>query len=116
MLFGSAAAAWPTVARAQKKAMPVIGYIHSASPGPPPPAFHGGLSETGYVEGQNVAIEFRSAEGVYDRLPALAAELVGRDVDVILAVGGIVSTRAKGLRLVIVRAATANEIEAAFAL
>jgi len=69
--------------RAQHKAMPVIGWLGSASPGPYAPfvaAFHQGLSETGYVEGQNLAIEYRWAEGHYDRLPALAAELVGRKV------------------------------------
>jgi putative ABC transport system substrate-binding protein len=77
--------------RAQQKARPVIGFLGAASPGPNAPhvaAFHQGLGETGYVDGQNVAIEYRWAEGRYDRLPALAAELVGRKVDVILASGG----------------------------
>ena len=76
--------------RAQQKAMPVIGYLHYGSPGlfaPFMAAFHRGLSETGYVEGRNVAIEYRWAEGRYDRLPALAGELVGRKVDMIAAFG-----------------------------
>jgi putative ABC transport system substrate-binding protein len=76
--------------RAQQKATPVIGYLHYASPGPNAPnvaAFHQGLSEIGYVEGQTVTIEYRWAEGRYDRLPALAIDLVGRKVDVIVAAG-----------------------------
>jgi putative ABC transport system substrate-binding protein len=77
------AIAWPFAARAQQKAMPVIGYLASSSAGPSVPvvyAFHQGLGETGYVEGQNVVIEYSWAEGHYDRLPALAADLVGRKV------------------------------------
>jgi putative ABC transport system substrate-binding protein len=84
--------------RAQQKAMPVIGYLGIASPVPAAPflaAFRQGLSETGYVEGQNLAIEYRGAEGRYDRLPALAAELVGRKVDVIVAQADVSALAAK---------------------
>ena len=83
--------------RAQHKSMPVIGYLGGASPGPFAPfvaAFHQGLNEAGYVEGQNLAIEYRWAEGRYDRLPALAADLVDRKVDVIATSGGPVPARA----------------------
>src|SRR5262250_375578 len=71
--------------------MPVIGVLNTGSPPSPVSmdAFRQGLSETGYVEGHNVAIEYRYAEGHYDRLPALAADLVGRKVDVIATGGGI---------------------------
>jgi len=85
--LGSVAAAWPLVARAQQKAMPVIGYLSIGSPDPLA-AFRQGLNETGYVEGQNLAIESRWAEGRYDRLPGLAAELVGRQVGVMVTSGG----------------------------
>ena len=84
------AAAWPLAARAQQPGMPVIGFLSSASPGPYAPfvfAFHKGLKEVGYVEGQNVAVEYRFAEGQYDRLPAMAADLVRDRVTVIAATG-----------------------------
>jgi putative tryptophan/tyrosine transport system substrate-binding protein len=82
---------WAAPMLAQEEPIPVIGFLNGQSPIPWEPlvvAFRAGLSDTGYVEGQNVAIEYRWAEGDYERLPALAAELVGRKVDVIVATGG----------------------------
>jgi putative tryptophan/tyrosine transport system substrate-binding protein len=83
-----AVATWPVAARAQQPAMPVVGMLMSGAPGLPfLDGFHQGLKEVGYSEGQNVAIEYRWAEDHRDRLPILAAELVGRQVDVIFASG-----------------------------
>ena len=89
--LGGAAGTWPFAVRAQQKARPMIGYLSGGLPGPAAPfvaAFRRGLIETGYVDGQNVAIEYGWAEGHYDRLPGLAADLVNRKVDVLAAMGG----------------------------
>jgi putative ABC transport system substrate-binding protein len=90
--FGSAAAVWPLAARAQHQAAPVVGFLHPTSPealaGAPANGFRRGLTDTGFVEGQNVTIEYRWARGQYDRLAALAAELVLLRVRVIVAGGG----------------------------
>ena len=87
-LLGGAAATWPLATRAQQSAMPVIGLLSGASAhGEPWAAFRQGLQEAGYREGQNVAMEYRWAEDQYDRLPALASDLVRRRVTVIVTAG-----------------------------
>jgi putative ABC transport system substrate-binding protein len=89
-LLSGAVAVWPVAARAQQPARPTVGYLSSESPGPAEvrvAGFRQGLKDGGYVEGQNVVIEYRWAENHVDRLPALAADLVRRQVTVILAFG-----------------------------
>ena len=100
--LGSAAVAWPLAAHAQLPAMPVIGYLTSGAPGlfhadpasAPRAVFVQGLAESGYVEGRNVAIEYRWAEGHYERLPEMAADLVRLQVNVIVTPDSIVTAKA----------------------
>jgi putative tryptophan/tyrosine transport system substrate-binding protein len=94
MLIGGATLAWPLAARAQQPALPVVGFLGSGSPSSDAfraAAVQQGLIEAGYVDRRNVAFEYRWAEDQYERLPALAAELVGREVAVIISIGGVSS-------------------------
>jgi len=91
------AAAWPVAAGAQQTAMPVVGFLHTQSAEPfgfQTDAFRNGLMESGFAQGRNVAVEYRWARGQYDRLPALAADLVRQQVAVMATGGGVVSARA----------------------
>jgi putative ABC transport system substrate-binding protein len=95
-LLGGSAVAWPPVARAQQPKMPAIGLLSGFSAGTPLVAnFHQGLKESGIVEGQNVVIDYRSADGQYGRLPELAASLINKRVAVIVTLGDYAARAAK---------------------
>jgi putative ABC transport system substrate-binding protein len=118
-LFSSSVVAWPLIARAQQAAVPVVGFLNSGSAEALQSlvaAFRHGLSESGYVEGQNLAIEYRWADGDYKKLPRLAAELVGRHVSVILANGpqAVVAAKAATTTIPIVFTSGGNPVELGF--
>ena len=118
LLGSTAALSWPRSARAQRSAVPIVGYLGGLSRdtyGSRLAAFHRGLRETGYVEGQSIAVEYRWADGQYDRLPALAADLVARQVAVIAALGGDApahAAKAATSTIPVVFAVTADPVKA----
>jgi putative tryptophan/tyrosine transport system substrate-binding protein len=96
-VLGTTAVLWPGSASAQQKPKPVIGFLGVADPGgfaASVASFHKGLREAGYIEGENLAVEYRWADGHNERLPALAADLVGRKVDVLFTSGGVLAALA----------------------
>ena len=119
-LIGGTVATWPRAVRTQQRAIPVIGYLGAQSPelwASRVRAFRQGLNETGYIEGQNVAIEYRWAESHYDRYPALVADLIARDVSLIVAAGStpaIVAAKAATGTIPIVFLTAADPVQAGF--